>query len=52
MLAPQKDWAANQPAQLAPVLSKLQEIQKAFAAASGAKKISMADLIVLAGKCD
>ena len=49
MLAPQKDWAANQPAQLAPVLSKLQEIQKAFNAASGAKKISMADLIVLAG---
>ena len=49
MLAPQKDWAANQPAQLAPVLNKLQEIQKAFNAASGAKKISMADLIVLAG---
>jgi len=48
-LAPQKDWAVNQPADLAPVLAKLEAIQKAFNAASGAKKISLADLIVLAG---
>jgi len=49
-LAPQKDWAVNQPAQLAPVLAKLTELQKAFnAAATGGKKISLADLIVLAG---
>jgi catalase-peroxidase len=49
-LAPQKDWAVNQPAQLATVLSKLEAIQKDFnASASGGKKISLADLIVLAG---
>ena len=49
-LAPQKDWAVNQPAQLAKVLAKLEEIQKAFnASASGGKRISLADLIVLAG---
>ncbi len=49
-LAPQKDWAANQPAQLAQVLAKLEGIQKAFnGAAAGGKKISLADLIVLAG---
>ena len=49
-LAPQKDWEANQPAQLAKVLKKLEEIQKEFnAAQSGNKKVSMADLIVLAG---
>ena len=49
-LAPAKDWAANQPAQLAKVLSKLEAIQQAFnAAQSGGKKISLADLIVLAG---
>jgi catalase-peroxidase len=46
-LAPQKDWEANQPAQLAKVLGKLEAIQKEFNA--GSKKISMADLIVLAG---
>ena len=46
-LAPQKDWEANQPAQLAKVLGKLEAVQKAFNA--GGKKISMADLIVLAG---
>ncbi len=46
-LAPQKDWAANQPAQLAKVLAKLEEIQKAFNA--DGKKVSLADLIVLAG---
>lgn len=49
-LAPQKDWAVNQPAQLATVLSKLEAIQTEFnASASGGKKISLADLIVLAG---
>lgn len=49
-LAPQKDWVVNQPAELAKVLSKLERIQKDFnKAQSGAKKISMADLIVLAG---
>ena len=46
-LAPQKDWEANQPAQLAKVLGKLEGIQRAFQ--SGGKKVSMADLIVLAG---
>ncbi len=49
-LAPQKDWEANEPAELAKVLGKLEEIQKAFnASASGGKKVSLADLIVLAG---
>ncbi|HEY4079627.1 MAG TPA: catalase/peroxidase HPI [Burkholderiaceae bacterium] len=49
-LAPQKDWAVNQPAELAQVLVKLEAIRKAFnGAASGGKKISLADLIVLAG---
>ncbi|MDR6294050.1 MULTISPECIES: catalase/peroxidase HPI [Inquilinus] len=49
-LAPQKDWAVNQPQQLATVLAKLGEIQAAFnASAPGGKKISLADLIVLAG---
>ncbi|WP_018444610.1 catalase/peroxidase HPI [Rhizobium gallicum] len=49
-LAPQKDWDANQPAQLAKVLGVLEGIQKDFnAAQTGAKKISLADLIVLAG---
>ncbi|MGH9478845.1 MAG: catalase/peroxidase HPI [Terriglobales bacterium] len=49
-LAPQKDWEANQPAQLAKVLRTLEEIQKAFnSAQKGGKKISVADLIVLAG---
>ena len=49
-LAPQKDWEANQPAQLAKVLSVLDGIQKAFnASAADGKKVSMADLIVLAG---
>ena len=46
-LSPQKDWAANQPAQLAKVLGKLEGIQKEFNA--GSKKVSLADLIVLAG---
>ena len=49
-LAPQKDWEANQPAELAQVLSKLEAIQKEFnGAQSGGKKISLADLIVLGG---
>ena len=49
-LAPQKDWEVNQPAQLAKVLAILEGIQKDFnAAQTGGKKISLADLIVLAG---
>ena len=49
-LAPQKDWAANQPAQLANVLKTLEGIQSAFnSSQSGGKKVSLADLIVLAG---
>ncbi|MGB5102537.1 MAG: catalase/peroxidase HPI [Steroidobacteraceae bacterium] len=49
-LAPQKDWEVNQPAELATVLQKLEAIQKAFNdAQSGKKRISVADLIVLAG---
>ncbi|NLS78659.1 MAG: catalase/peroxidase HPI [Chloroflexi bacterium] len=49
-LAPQKDWAVNQPAQLGKVLQTLEGIQKAFnAAQSGGKKVSLADLIVLGG---
>jgi catalase-peroxidase len=49
-LAPQKDWEVNQPAQLAKVLETLAGIQKAFnGAASGGKKVSLADLIVLGG---
>jgi catalase-peroxidase len=49
-LAPQKDWAANQPAELSRVLGVLEGIQSAFnAAATGGKKISLADLIVLGG---
>ena len=43
-LAPQKDWEANQPAQLAKVLAALEGVQKAFG-----KKVSLADLIVLGG---
>jgi catalase-peroxidase len=49
-LAPQKDWDVNQPKQLATVLAKLEAIQKEFnASASGGKKVSLADLIVLGG---
>ena len=49
-LAPQKDWDVNQPAQLAKVLETLEAIQKSFnASASGGKKVSLADLIVLGG---
>ena len=49
-LAPQKDWQVNQPAELRKVLKALEGIQKDFnSAASGGKKVSLADLIVLAG---
>ena len=49
-LAPQKNWAVNQPAELAKALAKLEAIQKEFnASQSGGKKVSLADLIVLAG---
>ncbi len=49
-LAPQKDWEVNQPAELARVLQTLEAIQKNFNdAQSGKKRISLADLIVLAG---
>jgi catalase-peroxidase len=50
-LAPQKDWEVNQPAQLAKVLKTLEGIQSAFnrAQSGGKKKVSLADLIVLAG---
>jgi catalase-peroxidase len=49
-LNPQRDWEVNQPKQLATVLAKLEAIQKEFnGSASGGKKISLADLIVLAG---
>jgi catalase-peroxidase len=48
-LAPQKFWQVNQPTELAKVLDKLEAIQKDFNAGSGAKKVSLADLIVLGG---
>ena len=48
-LAPQKDWAANSPADLARVLQTLEGIQQAFNAAGGPARISLADLIVLGG---
>ena len=49
-LSPQKDWEVNEPAQLKTVLAKLEAIQKEFnGAAKGGKKVSLADLIVLAG---
>jgi catalase-peroxidase len=49
-LAPQKDWEVNQPSQLAKVLKTLESIQSEFnSVASGGKKVSLADLIVLAG---
>src|SRR5690348_16286602 len=53
-LAPQKDWEVNQPAELAKVLQKLKAIQKDFNSAQSqqngkAKKVSLADLIVLGG---
>jgi len=49
-LAPQKDWKVNQPARLAKVLKTLEGIQGSFnSTAAGGKKVSLADLIVLAG---
>ena len=49
-LAPQKDWAANDPAELGRVLKTLGGVQKAFnSAQSGGKRISLADLVVLGG---
>ncbi len=49
-LAPQKDWEANQPTRLARVLKALEDVQAQFnASASGGKKVSLADLIVLGG---
>ncbi len=48
-LAPQKDWEANEPAELANVVSTLEKIQQDFNAQSGGAKVSLADLIVLAG---
>ncbi|MBH2727779.1 catalase/peroxidase HPI [Serratia marcescens] len=49
-LAPQKEWAVNQPAQLAATLAKLESIQRTFNdAQTGGKRVSLADLIVLAG---
>ena len=49
-LAPQKDWAVNNPAELATVLKHLESVQTAFnAQAAGGKKVSLADLIVLGG---
>jgi len=49
-LAPQKDWEANQPEQLAKVLGVLEGIQAKFNA-KGAKQVSLADLVVLGGTC-
>lgn len=48
-LAPQKDWAVNQPQQLSKVLGALEKIQTAFNGGGGGKQVSLADLIVLAG---
>jgi catalase-peroxidase len=48
-LAPQKDWEVNRPKQLAAVLAKLEAIRNAFNASAGGRKVSLADLIVLAG---
>ncbi|HEX2869364.1 MAG TPA: catalase/peroxidase HPI [Ignavibacteriales bacterium] len=49
-LAPQKDWEINQPAQLAKVLEKIENVQQAFNSSQrNGRKVSMADLIVLAG---
>src|SRR6185369_11891553 len=46
---PQKDWEVNQPAELAKALQKLEAVQKEFNSASGKKKVSLADVIVLGG---
>jgi catalase-peroxidase len=49
-LAPQRDWAVNDPAQLASVLQTLEQVQQEFnSSQSGGKKVSLADLIILGG---
>lgn len=48
-LAPQKDWAANNPQELGKVLSQLEKIQADFNKSSAGKKVSLADLVVLGG---
>jgi catalase-peroxidase len=48
-LAPQKDWEANNPAELAKVLGRLEAIRNDFNRASGSEKVSLADVIVLGG---
>jgi len=48
-LAPQKDWAVNDPKELAKVLGRLEDIQKDFNKAHSGKQVSLADLIVLGG---
>jgi len=48
-LAPQKDWESNEPARLAGVLKRLEQIQQDFNKSGGRKKVSLADLIVLGG---
>lgn len=48
-LAPQKDWAANDPARLAKVLAVLEGVQAGFNGSAGGKHVSLADLIVLGG---
>jgi len=48
-LAPQKDWAVNNPAELATVLATLEQVQATFNASAGETRISLADLIVLGG---
>ena len=48
-LAPQKDWQANDPAELAQVLGKLETIRNEFNASSDSRKVSLADLLVLGG---
>jgi catalase-peroxidase len=49
-LAPQKDWAINEPAELAVALAELEKVQQAFNASQfGSKKVSLADVIVLGG---
>ncbi len=48
-LAPQKFWAANNPSQLSSVLDRLEAIQSEFNASAGSKRVSLADLIILAG---
>jgi len=48
-LAPQKDWAVNDPAELSNVIARLETIQRDFNQKSGTKKVSLADLIVLGG---